>query len=96
VGLNEIIKAKREDILRVAREHGAYNVRLFGSALHGEENAESDVDFLVDLEPGRSLFDHASLTLDLEELLGRKVDVVTENSLYWILKRKILREAKAL
>jgi predicted nucleotidyltransferase len=82
--------------LRIAAKHGARNVRVFGSAARGEAKPGSDLDFLVELEPGRSLLDQAALVLDLEELLGCKVDVVTEVGLYWPLRRRILEEARAL
>ena len=87
---------KREDILLIAAQHGARNVRIFGSAARGEASDASDLDFLVEMEPGRSLLDLAALRNDLMDLLGREVDVVTEDSLYWLLRRKILREARPL
>ena len=70
------LRARREEILRIAAARGAYNVRVFGSVARGEAGPESDVDFLVDLEPGHTLFDLSELILDLEEALGRKVDVL--------------------
>jgi predicted nucleotidyltransferase len=96
MALEELLKEKREAILRMAATRGAYNVRLFGSAARGETREDSDIDFLVEFEPGRSLLDHAALVLDLEELLGRKVDIVTEKGLYWLLRRRILKEARPL
>ncbi len=96
MALEELLKEKRDEILRIAAKHGARNVRVFGSLVRGEAGAQSDIDLLVEFEPGRSLLDQAALTLDLEELLGRKVDVVTEGGLYWLLRRRILREARAL
>jgi predicted nucleotidyltransferase len=92
----ELLKAQREEILRVAAKHGAHNVRVFGSAARGEARPESDVDFLVQLEPGRSLLDHAALLLDLERLLGCKVDVVTERGLRPRSRERILDEAVPL
>lgn len=92
----DLIAAKRDEILRVAARHGARNVRVFGSAARGESTDESDIDLLVDLEPGRSLLDHSALLQDLQDLLGRRVDVLTERSLYWLLRRRILREARPL
>ena len=92
----DLIAAHRDEILRVAARHGAGNVRVFGSAARGESTNESDIDLLVDLEPGRSLLDHSALLQDLQELLGRRVDVLTERSLYWLLRRRILREARPL
>ena len=96
ITLNQLIKNRREEILRLARKYGARNVRLFGSVVRGEVRATSDVDFLVDMEPDRSLMDLAGLVLDLQELLDRKVDVVTEDSIYWLLRRRILKEARPL
>ena len=72
----EGLRQRREEILRIAAARGAYNVRVFGSVARDEATPESDVDFLIDLEPGRTLFDLGGLVLDLEETLGRKVDVV--------------------
>ncbi len=94
--IEQLVKSRREEILRVAAQHGAHNIRVFGSVARGEAGEESDVDLLVDLEPGRNGLDQAGLILDLEELLGRKVDVVTEAGLYWLLRRRILREARTL
>ena len=92
----QLVQSKREAILRVAAEHGARNVRVFGSVARGEASDESDVDFLVDFEPGRSLLDLGGLRVELESLLGRRVDVVTEAGIYWLLRRRILNEARAL
>ena len=94
--IEEVLKEKREDILRIADKHGARNVRVFGSVVRGEAQADSDVDFLVDVGPVHSSWFPAGLILDLEDLLGRKVDVVTEDSIYWLLRRRILKEAKPL
>jgi len=80
----------------VAAKHGARNVRLFGSVSRGEAGSQSDVDILVDLEPGRSLLDLGGLLMDLEDLLGRKVDVVTEQGLHWYIRDKVLKEAVRL
>jgi len=96
VSARQLFTSKREEILSVAAQHGARNVRLFGSAARGEATDNSDLDFLVEMEPGRSLLDLAALRNDLIDLLGRDVDVVTEDSLYWLLRRKILREARPL
>jgi uncharacterized protein len=96
MALDGFLRQKREEILRIAAKHGAHNVRVFGSVARGEAEEDSDIDFLVEFEPGRSLLDQAGLVLDLEELLGRKADVVTEGGLYWLLRRRILKEARAL
>ncbi len=92
----QLVQSKRADILRVAAQHGAYNIRVFGSVARGEAGEESDVDLLVDLEPERSLLDLGGLQVELEALLARRVDVVTEGGLYWLLRRRILKEARAL
>jgi predicted nucleotidyltransferase len=94
--LKGLIEDKREAILRICTEHGARNVRVFGSVACGEAKESSDIDLLVEFEPGRSLLDHAALVLDIEELLGRKVDIVTEKGFYWLLRRRILKEARPL
>lgn len=93
---SELVKAKREEILKIAAKHGARNVRVFGSVARGDAGPDSDIDLLVDMEPGRSLLDMGGLWSDLNELLGRKVDIVTENSIYWLLRRRILKEARPL
>ena len=80
MGITEILGEKREEILQIAARHGA----------------TSDIDFLVDLEPGRSLFDLGGLLMDLQDLLGRKVDVVTEKSLHWYIRDKVRTEAKSM
>jgi len=82
--------------LSLAARRGAFNVRVFGSAARGEADARSDVDFLVDLEPGRSLLDLGGLLVDLEKLLGCKVDVVTEKGLRERIRERVLNEAISL
>ena len=86
----------REEILKIAAKHGAYNIRIFGSVARGEADLNSDIDFLVDLEPGRSLFDLGGLLMDLQELLGCRVDVVTEKGLRQRIREKVLKEAISL
>lgn len=86
----------RDEILRLAREHGAHNVRVFGSVARGEDDAASDVDLLVTMEPGRSLLDLGGLIVDLQRLLGRPVDVVTEKGLRERIRERVLREAVPL
>ena len=87
---------KRDAILRLTAQHGARNVRVFGSAARGDAGPESDFDLLVDLEPGRTLLDHIGLWQDLEELLGRPVDVVVEGGISPYLRDRILAEAEPL
>jgi predicted nucleotidyltransferase len=93
---SDLINLKRTDILLLAARHGAHNVRLFGSAARGEADARSDVDILVDLEPGRSLLDLGGLLMDLQELLGCRVDVVTEKGLRERIRSRVLQEAVPL
>ena len=86
----------RDAILAIATRHGARNVRLFGSVARGDARPDSDIDLLVDLEPGRSLLDHVGLWQDLEELLGRRVDVVVDGGVSPYLEERILAEARPL
>lgn len=92
----ERLQANRECILQTAAKYGAYNVRIFGSVARGEADASSDVDFLVEMEPGRSLFDLGGLLMDLQELLNCKVDVVTEKGLRERIRERVLKEAISL
>jgi predicted nucleotidyltransferase/uncharacterized protein with HEPN domain len=94
--LDELLHAKREDIIRTAGKYGASNIRLFGSVARGEADAESDIDLLVDIEPGRTLFDLSELLMDLQDLLGREVDIVTEKGLNARIRERVLREAMPL
>jgi uncharacterized protein len=87
---------RRDEILRLAKRHGAQNIRVFGSVARGEANENSDLDLLVAWEPGRSLLDHARFVQDLQELLGIKVHVGTEKSLHWYVRDRILLEATPL
>jgi predicted nucleotidyltransferase len=93
---DDLLRERRDEILRIAAKHGAGNVRVFGSAARSEAGDESDIDLLVEFEPGRTLLDQAGLVVELEGVLGRKVDVVTEGGLYWLLRRRILKEARPL
>ncbi len=88
-----LLKDKRDEILRIASRRGAHNVRVFGSLARGDALPDSDADFLVDLEPGRSLFDLGGLLMDLQRLLGRPVDVVTERGLRGRIRNRVLSEA---
>jgi predicted nucleotidyltransferase len=89
----ELLKRNREQILSVAASHGARNVRVFGSVARGDADSISDIDFLVDLEPGRSLLDLGGLQADLESLLGCRVDVVTERGLKARLRARVLHDS---
>ena len=90
---DELLKRMRHEILRIAAKHGAHNVRVFGSVARREADAQSDIDFLVELEPGRSLLDLGGLQYELESLLGCRVDVVTERGLKTRIRERVLREA---
>ena len=92
----EQVTKKREEIFEIARKHGAKNIRIFGSIARGDTVPGSDIDFLVDMEHGRSLLDLGGLWWDLHEALGREVDVVTENSLRERMRARVLREAVPL
>src|SRR5580692_11773127 len=94
--LDKLRSARRDEILRLANQRGARDVRVFGSVARGEANENSDLDLLVAWEPGRSLLDHAGLVQDLQQLLGIKVHVGTEKSLHWYVRDRILREATVL
>jgi len=91
--LDKVIQANRGEILRIAARHGASNVRIFGSVARGEAGAGSDVDLLVDLEPGRSLLDLGGLLMRLRDLLMCPVDVVTEKGLRDRSRQRVLEEA---
>jgi hypothetical protein len=93
VPAHDLIESKRLEILAIAAKHGARDVRVFGSVARGEAGHSSDVDILVELEPGRTLLDHAALMLELEELLGCEVDVVTKAGLKPRLRERVLKEA---
>ena len=94
--MRELLQEKRDEILYLAAIHGAYNVRIFGSVARGEERADSDIDFLVELEADRSLLDRIALIQDLEDLLNRKVDVATVRGLRQPFRDRILPEAVSL
>jgi predicted nucleotidyltransferase len=91
-----ILRTNRDKILATAARHGASNVRVFGSVARGDAGPESDVDFLVDLEPGRGLLDLGGLLMDLEELLDCQVDIGLVRSLRGDARERVLTEAVAL
>jgi len=96
MAIDQRVTEKRDEILRLCAAHGARNPRLFGSVARGEADAASDIDLLVELESGRSLFDLGGLQYELERLLGRPVDVVTERGLKVRIRDRVLREAVPL
>lgn len=93
---SELLKRHRAEVLRLAGEYGATDVRVFGSVARGEADEASDIDLLVRMEPGRSLFDIGGLLMDLQALLGCRVDVVTERGLRPRIRAQVVREAVPL
>jgi len=96
MSLEELRVSKREEILRLATKRGIRNVRIFGSVARGESDSQSDIDFLVDLDPGRSLLDLGGLQRDLQKLLGTKVDVVSSRGMRERVRQRVLRDAVPL
>jgi predicted nucleotidyltransferase len=94
--MSTLLQKHRDQILRIARSHGARRVRVFGSVARGEDRDGSDLDIVVDLEPGHDLLDIVAIKQDLEKLLGRHVDVVTEQALSSYVRDEVLREAAVL
>jgi predicted nucleotidyltransferase len=92
----ELLQHRRDDIRRIAAKHGAYNVRVFGSVVRGEARPDSDLDLLIEKGAMTSSWFPAGLALELEELLGRRVEIVTEKALSPYLRDRVLREAVAL
>ena len=90
------LQERRAEIIAIAAKHGAYNVLVFGSVVRNEADSASDLDLLVDMEPERSLLDLGGLLMDLQELLGCRVDVVTEKGLRGRIRERVLKEATAL
>ena len=93
MAIEALLRQKRQEVLRIAGKYGASKVRVFGSVARGEADPASDVDFLVELQSGRSLLDLGGLQFELEALLGRPVDVVTERGLKARIRERVLREA---
>ncbi|MBI4990180.1 MAG: nucleotidyltransferase family protein [Rhodocyclales bacterium] len=94
--LENLLLPKKQDILNVARAHGARNIRVFGSVARGTESIASDIDLLVEMEAERGLIERVALKQDLEDLLGRTVDLVTDRTLSRYLRETILAEARPL
>jgi len=94
--IRHLLEEKRDQILRIATAHHARNLRIFGSVARGESDDTSDIDFLVELVPGCGLLHHAAMIRELEELLGRKVDVVSDKGLRERIRDRVLREAVPL
>jgi len=96
MNIEQFLYEKRDDIRAIAAKHGAYNIRIFGSVVRGEAGPDSDIDFLVDAGPATSSWFPAGLILDLEKILGRSVEVVTEKALSPYIRDHVLREVKTL
>ena len=96
MNIRQLLQSKRTQILAIAARHGARKVRVFGSLARGTARRSSDIDFLVEMEEGRSLLDHAALILDLERLLKRSVDVASERGLRRVVRKEVLKDAIAL
>ncbi len=96
MAFRQILEERRDDVLNIAAKHGAYNVRVFGSVARGDDRPDSDGDLLVDVGPTTSSWFPAGLVLDLEQILGREVEIVTEKGLNPHLREHVLREAVPL
>ena len=96
LSLDDLLREKRAQILEIATQHGACNVRVFGSAVKGAAGPDSDLDLLVDVHPEHSSWFPACLILGLEALLDREVDVVTQEALHWYIREQVLAEAVPL
>jgi len=94
--IEQLVHEKRDEVQRIAAKHGARNIRVFGSVARGEAREDSDIDFLIDTGPVTSSWFPAGLVLDLEESLGRRVEVVTERGLSPLIKDRVLQEAVPL
>lgn len=92
----ELLEGRREDIQRIAARHGAYNVRVFGSFARGEAGPQSDLDLLISVGPKTTPWFPGGLVADLEQLLDRRVDVLTENGLSPLIRDRVLSEAVPL
>lgn len=96
MNVSKSLSNKRDEILRITAAHGARNLRVFGSVSRGDANDKSDIDLLINLEPGRTLLDIVAIKQDLEDLLGCKVDVVTEDAVSPYIREQILKNAISL
>jgi predicted nucleotidyltransferase len=96
MGTFDHLHACRDEILRLAVEFGARDVRIFGSAARGEDREDSDIDLLVRWDEQASLTDWAGFQQELERVLGRRVDVVSETGLHWYIRDRVLAEARPL
>ena len=95
-GHRPLIDHNREEIIKIASRYGAYNIRVFGSVARGDDTPTSDIDLLVDMEPGRSLLDLGALLMDLQDLLGCTVDILTEKGLKNRIRERVMKDAVSL
>ena len=96
MGIEEVLKSKKEEILKIATRHGVRQVYVFGSVARGDAGPDSDIDFLVEVGPAHSPWFPAGLIVELEDLLERKVEVITRESLHWYIRDRVLKEAVPL
>ncbi len=96
MALDQFLATNRDEILRICAKHGARNVRVFGSFARGEAGPDSDVDFLVDVGPEHTPWFPGGLLMDLQDLLGRRVDIAEPDGLHWYIREKVLKEAVPL
>ena len=96
MAIDNLLAANREEILRICAKHGALNVRVFGSMARGDAGPSSDVDLLVDDGPNRTAWFPGAVLMELQDLLGRKVDVVEPEGLHWYIRDRVLKEAVPL
>ena len=89
----ELLRSRRNDIYALADKYHVGNIRVFGSVAHGEDNPESDIDFLVTAQPGCTYFELGGLLMDLQDMFGKKVDIVSDKGISKYLKDRILGEA---
>jgi len=94
--IKELRQNYRNDILKIADKYGAENIRVFGSTIRGDSKKNSDIDFLVHYKQDADLFDVVGLKDSLEELLGKKVDIVSDRTIFWYIRDKVLKEANPL
>ena len=92
----QLIQQRKHEIMQIAAKYGAHNLRVFGSVARGEAGPDSDLDLLVQFDANRSLFDLVTMSQELEDLFGRRVEVVTEQALHWYIRERVLHEAVAL
>jgi predicted nucleotidyltransferase len=92
----DLLKRHRAEVMHLAAAYGASDVRVFGSVARGDDDETSDIDLLVRMAPGRSVFDIGGLLMDLQELLGRRVDIVTERGLRPRIRAQVVRDAVPL